>query len=75
MSPEKISWTGNKTRRLYMDVIDLVCQSSGQLNFNDALIALICRDRKIEAITSFDQDFDQIAWLKRIAKPEDLNTS
>ena len=36
VSPEKISWTGNKTRRLYMDVIELVRQSNGQLNFNDA---------------------------------------
>jgi predicted nucleic acid-binding protein len=44
----------------------------GARNFNDALLALACRERDIAAIASFDADFDRVAWLKRIAAPEDL---
>jgi predicted nucleic acid-binding protein len=47
--------------------------SGGVLNFNDALIALACREREIPVIASFDADFDQISWLRRWAKPEDVN--
>jgi predicted nucleic acid-binding protein len=39
------------------------------LNFNDALISLACRERNIPAIASFDADFDQVAWLHRLATP------
>jgi predicted nucleic acid-binding protein len=42
------------------------------LNFNDALIALACRERSISAIASFDADFDAIAWLKRLHLPADV---
>jgi predicted nucleic acid-binding protein len=45
--------------------------TNGALNFNDALIALACREREIPTIASFDADFDQITWL-RLAHPEDL---
>jgi predicted nucleic acid-binding protein len=57
---------------LYPDVLSLIQTSSGELNFNDALIALVCRERDIPAIASFDADFDQVAWLKRIAAPGDV---
>ena len=42
-------------------------------HFNDALIALSCRQRSIEYLASFDADFDQISWLKRIAQPANLS--
>jgi len=44
------------------------------LNFNDALIALACRERDIKAIASFDGDFDQVDWLRRLSTPEDIKT-
>jgi len=58
--------------RLYAQIIALIRSSSGALNFNDALIALACRERGIEAIVSFDEDFDQVEGLRRLARPEDL---
>jgi predicted nucleic acid-binding protein len=58
--------------RLYPEIIALIRSSSGVLNFNDALIALACRERGIEAIASFDGDFDQVDWLRRLSRPEDL---
>jgi predicted nucleic acid-binding protein len=70
----RITWTGADLPRLYDEAVKLVRQTEGSLNFNDALIALLCRDFAIEAILSFDQDFDQIAWLKRLTRPEDLQS-
>ena len=47
---------------------------NGQLNFNDGLIALSCRERSIHVLASFDRDFDMIDWLARIATPEDVQS-
>ena len=58
--------------RLYPEIIGLMRSSGGELNFHDALIALACRERNIPAIASFDGDFDQINWLRRLANPDDL---
>jgi len=67
-----ISWVLPDVPRLYPQIIALIRSSSGALNFNDALIALACRERGIEAIASFDEDFDQVDWLRRLARAEDL---
>jgi len=42
----------------------------GDLNFHDALIASCCRDLGVKWIATFDSDFDQITWLKRLYNPE-----
>ena len=47
-------------------------QSKGKLNFNDALIAIACRERRTPLLASFDADFDQVAWLKRVASTAGL---
>lgn len=71
--PEMITWILPDVQRLYPEVLHLMESSGGVLNFNDALIALACRERDIPVIASFDADFDQIFWLRRWAKPEDIN--
>ncbi len=70
--PETITWILPDVSRLYPEAIELMLSSSGSLNFNDALIALACRERNIPAIASFDADFDQVAWLRRLVRPEDV---
>ena len=67
-----ITWVLVEVQGLYTDILDMIRMSKGELNFHDALIALVCRKYQIPLIASYDQDFDQIPWLKRIAKPEDL---
>lgn len=69
---EDITWISLDLPRLYSSVIELMRSLQGILNFNDALIALACREREIPLIASFDADFDQIAWLRRVAQPKDL---
>ncbi len=67
-----ITWIMPDAPRLYVEAMALIRSSAGALNFNDALIALACRERGIPAIASFDPDFDQVLWLRRLARPEDL---
>ncbi len=69
---DTISWLLSDVPRLYLEALSLMRSSNGELNFNDALIALACRERKIPAIASFDADFDSIPWLRRLASPDDL---
>ncbi len=71
---DTITWVLPDVPHLYPEVLDLIRSSSGALNFNDALIALACRERNIPAIASFDADFDQVAWLRRLARPEDVGS-
>ena len=63
---EQITWVSGEIERLYDEIVELVRSSGGALNFHDALIALICRDRGLGILASFDQDFDQINWLIRV---------
>lgn len=68
----RITWILPRTSGLYRRVLDLMRFSEGALNFNDALIALSCRERGITAIASFDADFDQVPWLARWGNAEDV---
>lgn len=70
--PETITWILPDAPRLYAEALALMRSSAGALNFNDALIALACRERSIPAIASFDPDFDQVSWLRRLARPDDM---
>ncbi len=67
-----ITWLYPDLPALYDDVLDLVQQSAGKLNFNDALIALSCRHRGIAYLASFDADFDLVVWLKRLGRVTDI---
>lgn len=69
---DDILWILPDVPALYAEIVRLVGASHGELNFNDALIALSCREHEIPYIASFDQDFDQVDWVKRLARPDDL---
>ena len=67
-----ITWLNYDIPILYDEIIELIRSSHGELNFNDSLIAISCRIRKISFLASFDKDFDKIDWLKRISTPGDF---
>jgi predicted nucleic acid-binding protein len=71
---DRILWILPDVPTLYTEIIGLVESSQGQFSFNDALIALSCRDRNIPYLASFDRDFDQISWLRRVAHPGDVES-
>ena len=69
---EVITWVNYDIPILYEKIIALIRSSQGELNFNDSLIAISCRNRKISFLASFDKDFDTTDWLKRISTPGDF---
>jgi predicted nucleic acid-binding protein len=71
-STDDVLWVLPDVPALYKEIIELVRSSQGMLNFNDALIAISCRERGISLIASFDGDFDHVSWLKRVVQPDDL---
>jgi predicted nucleic acid-binding protein len=72
--PERITWVSPMTQRLYLQVIALVREHGGVLNFHDALIALACRELGFQNIVSFDGAFDRVVGLKRLGSPDDIES-
>jgi len=70
---EDLFWITPEIPKVYTSVIELIRHYSGELNFNDALLAIACRDYDIPLLASFDPDFDKVPWLKRISAPENVN--
>lgn len=70
--PSAITWISRENERMYQDVLDLCRAQGGRLNFNDALMALLCREQGIGDIVSFDRDFDELPWLTRVGDPSQL---
>lgn len=72
MIPERsITWISVAVQRLFQEVVELCRSHQGKLNFHDALMALACQELGIRFILSFDEDFDEVVWLTRIADPEE----
>ena len=69
---KSIVWLYPDLPRLYEEIVALVETSAGELNFNDALIALSCQRRGIRHLASFDADFDRVKELRRIGASADL---
>jgi predicted nucleic acid-binding protein len=63
---KSIVWASAELQSVYTSVIDLVRQTNGVLNFNDALIAIAAREFNFKRIVTFDNDFDQVSWLARV---------
>ena len=70
---KSITWLYPDLPADYEAVLRLVAQTEGELNFNDALIAVACRKRGIAWLVSFDADFDRVPGLRRISQPADLS--
>jgi predicted nucleic acid-binding protein len=64
---DDVTWTSAAVQRLFDDAVSICRAHQGRLNFHDALITLVCRELKVVHILSFDRDFDEIAWLTRLA--------
>jgi predicted nucleic acid-binding protein len=63
----QITWISAAGQQLYEQILQLCRGHDGRLNFNDALIALVCQELGLDRIMSFDGDFDKIDWLSRVA--------
>ena len=72
---EFITRVSPETPRLYPQIMALVRAYGGELNFNDALIALACQELGVQLIASFDRDFDRVDWLGRLETPDDVRAA
>ena len=66
---ENISWIYPEVRRLYPDILAVIKEHEGKLNFHDALMVLAAREMGISHFVSFDQDFDEVEGNERIDRP------
>jgi predicted nucleic acid-binding protein len=66
---ERITWMYPAVRRLYPEILAVIKEHEGKLNFHDALMVLAAREMGIPHIVSFDQDFDEVKGIERIGKP------
>lgn len=71
-SKTEISWIYIKTKEWFDEITALMLKHEGRINFHDAMISLAAREFRIDHIVSFDRDFDEIGWLKRIKDLSDL---
>lgn len=62
----RITWTNEVLRIWFVEVIEIVKESNGELNFNDAFLVLFCKKYGVNFIASFDRDFDLFGFIKRI---------
>lgn len=67
-----VTWVSGDTRRLFGQIVKLIGETEGLLNFHDALIVLSCRELGIEAIASFDRDFDLVMGVSRVSGSLDI---
>lgn len=68
---ENITWIYPAIKKYYEKCLEIIRDHGGKINFHDSLIALAMRDLDLGLIGSFDKDFDDIAWLRRLATRKD----
>jgi predicted nucleic acid-binding protein len=69
---QRLLWLMGEAERLIDPILSLIRSSSGQLGFNDALLALVCQELGVSLIASYDKDFDRIPWLRRITQADEF---
>jgi len=62
-----IRWVAAEAERLIGSLLDVVRETGGRLNFNDALLAVLQREGLIGEVASFDEGFDVLPDFRRIA--------
>lgn len=50
----------------YKNVLRLLKESQGTLNFHDCLIAIFLKEVPQVKLVSFDADFDRVPWITRV---------
>jgi predicted nucleic acid-binding protein len=62
-----IRWLAREHERVLPEVLQTIAETSGRLNFNDALLVVLQREGTIGEVASFDAGFDTVATFTRIA--------
>lgn len=68
----KVVWLSLFIPQYYDDILQMMIDYKGELNFNDCLIALYMKDKGHRFLVSFDPDFDAVPGIQRLDKPDDV---
>ena len=63
----EVRFLAREEERLTGDVLDLVRDTAGALNFNDALVVILKRHGAIEQFATFDGGFDSVEGFQRLS--------
>lgn len=63
----EIRFVGGESERLLPHVLNVVEETGGRLNFNDALLVALQREGSIGDVASFDQGLDAASGFRRIS--------
>lgn len=63
----EISTAEADIQQFFGDVLDVIEDTLGSLNFNDALLVVLQHEGSIDDVASFDEGFDQVEGFRRIA--------
>ena len=64
---DSIIWISEDIRRYHHNIIRLVSDNNGLLNYNDCFLLVYMQKNRIKNIISFDNDFDSIEGINRIS--------
>jgi len=63
----EVRFLARESERLAGDVLNVIAESEGALNANDALLVVLDRDGAIDNVASFDSGFDNVEGFRRIS--------
>jgi predicted nucleic acid-binding protein len=69
LSKDKITNSYQLIEINYNEIIDIIVESKGKINFHDALIITFAFSQNISFIASFDTNFDGITGITRLFDP------
>jgi predicted nucleic acid-binding protein len=67
--PGVITWVGGDIERSFGDILAVVRETDGSLNFNDAFLVVLQRKGIIGPVATFDEAFSRVPGFLRIAEP------
>jgi predicted nucleic acid-binding protein len=60
-----VRWVGGETGRLFAPILEVMRDTNGRLNFNDALLVVLQREGLIDEVATFDRGFEVVADFRR----------
>ena len=63
----EVRFLAREQERLATSVLDIVADSAGVLNANDALLVALQREAAIDTLATFDRNFERIAEFEHIS--------
>lgn len=63
----EVRFLSREGERLASNVLDVVTQTAGRLNANDALLVALIHEGAIDGLASFDAGFDAVEGIHRIS--------